>query len=126
MNLGLDYQLGDDINALRETVKAFADAEIAPRAAELDRTDQFPMDLWQKMGELGLHGITVPRKLRRRGHGLWRTWSPWKKSAAHQAPVALSYGAHSNLCINKSNATAQTPKNKILAKAHSAVNSLVP
>lgn len=45
MNLGLDYQLGDDINALRETVKAFADAEIAPRAAELDRTDQFPMDL---------------------------------------------------------------------------------
>ena len=60
MNLGLDYQLGDDINALRETVKAFADAEIAPRAAELDRTDQFPMDLWQKMGELGLHGITVP------------------------------------------------------------------
>lgn len=59
MNLGLDYQLGDDINALRETVKAFADAEIAPRAAELDRTDQFPMDLWQKMGELGLHGITA-------------------------------------------------------------------
>ena len=52
MNLGLDYQLGDDINALRETVKAFDDAEIAPRAAELDRTDQFPMDLWQKMGEL--------------------------------------------------------------------------
>lgn len=56
---GLDFQLGDDVDALREAVRAFAAEQIAPRAAEIDRTDQFPMDLWRKMGELGVLGITV-------------------------------------------------------------------
>ena len=60
MNMpGLDFQLGEDIDALRDTVRAFAQAEIAPRAAEIDRSDQFPMDLWRKMGALGVLGITV-------------------------------------------------------------------
>jgi isovaleryl-CoA dehydrogenase len=56
---GLNFQLGEDIDALRDTVRAFAQAEIAPRAAEIDATDQFPMDLWRKMGDLGVLGITV-------------------------------------------------------------------
>jgi isovaleryl-CoA dehydrogenase len=56
---GLNFQLGEDIDALRDAVRDFAQAEIAPRAAEADRTDQFPMDLWQKMGDLGVLGITV-------------------------------------------------------------------
>ena len=56
---GLNFQLGEDIDALRDAVHAFAQEEIAPRAAEIDRSDQFPMDLWQKMGALGVLGITV-------------------------------------------------------------------
>lgn len=101
MNLGLDYQLGDDINALRETVKAFADAEIAPRAAELDRTDQFPMDLWQKMGELGIHGITVPEQYGGVDMGYVAHMVAMEEISRASASVALSYGAHSNLCINQ-------------------------
>ena len=117
MNLGLNYQLGDDINALRETVKAFADAEIAPRAAELDRTDQFPMDLWQKMGELGLHGITVPETYGGVDMGYVAHMVVMEEISRASGSVALSYGAHSNLCINqiKRNGT-EAQKQKYLPK----------
>lgn len=117
MNLGLDYQLSDDINALRETVKAFADAEIAPRAAELDRTDQFPMDLWQKMGELGLHGITVPETYGGVDMGYVAHMVAMEEISRASGSVALSYGAHSNLCINqiKRNGT-DAQKQKYLPK----------
>ena len=117
MNLGLDYQLGDDINALRETVKAFANAEIAPRAAELDRTDQFPMDLWQKMGELGLHGITVPETYGGVDMGYVAHMVAMEEISRASGSVALSYGAHSNLCINqiKRNGT-EAQKQKYLPK----------
>ena len=117
MNLGLDYQLGDDINALRETVKAFADAEIAPRAAELDRIDQFPMDLWQKMGELGLHGITVPETYGGVDMGYVAHMVAMEEISRASGSVALSYGAHSNLCINqiKRNGT-EAQKQKYLPK----------
>ncbi len=117
MNLGLNYQLGDDINALRETVKAFANAEIAPRAAELDRTDQFPMDLWQKMGELGLHGITVPETYGGVDMGYVAHMVAMEEISRASGSVALSYGAHSNLCINqiKRNGT-DAQKQKYLPK----------
>ena len=117
MNLGLNYQLGDDINALRETVKAFADAEIAPRAAEIDRTDQFPMDLWQKMGELGLHGITVPETYGGVDMGYVAHMVAMEEISRASGSVALSYGAHSNLCINqiKRNGT-DAQKQKYLPK----------
>ena len=117
MNLGLDYQLGDDINALRETVRAFTDAEIAPRAAELDRTDQFPMDLWQKMGELGLHGITVPETYGGVDMGYVAHMVAMEEISRASGSVALSYGAHSNLCINqiKRNGT-EAQKQKYLPK----------
>ena len=102
MNLpGLNFQLGDDIDALRDAVYAFAQAEIAPRAAEIDRTDQFPMDLWQKFGELGLLGITVPEEMGGTGMGYLAHMVAMEEISRASASVALSYGAHSNLCVNQ-------------------------
>jgi isovaleryl-CoA dehydrogenase len=102
MNLpGLDFQLGDDIDALRDAVHAFAQAEIAPRAAQIDASDQFPMDLWRKMGELGVLGITVPEEDGGAGMGYLAHMVAMEEISRASASVALSYGAHSNLCVNQ-------------------------
>jgi isovaleryl-CoA dehydrogenase len=102
MNLpGLNFQLGEDIDALRDAVHSFAQAEIAPRAAELDRLDQFPMDLWRKMGDLGVLGITVPEALGGAGMGYLAHMVAMEEISRASASVGLSYGAHSNLCVNQ-------------------------
>lgn len=102
MNLpGLNFQLGDDIDALRDAVRAFADVEIAPRAAEIDRSDQFPMDLWRKMGELGVLGITVPEAYGGANMGYLAHMVAMEEISRASASVGLSYGAHSNLCVNQ-------------------------
>ena len=98
---GLKFQLGDDIDALREAVHDFAQAEIAPRAAEIDRTDQFPMDLWRKLGDLGVLGITVDGGVRRRRMGYLAHIVAMEEISRASASVGLSYGAHSNLCVNQ-------------------------
>ena len=99
--LGLDFQLGEDIDALRDMVQQFAAKEIAPRAAEIDSSDEFPMDLWQKMGDLGLHGITVPETYGGVDMGYVAHMVAMEEISRASASVALSYGAHSNLCVNQ-------------------------
>ena len=98
---GLDFQLGDDVDALRDAVREFAQAEIAPRAAEIDRTDQFPMDLWQKMGAIGVLGITVSEAYGGADMGYLAHMIAMEEISRASASVGLSYGAHSNLCVNQ-------------------------
>ncbi len=98
---GLDFGLGEDLEALRDTVHAFAQSEIAPRAAEIDRLDQFPMDLWRKMGEIGVLGITVPEEYGGANMGYLAHMLAMEEISRASASVGLSYGAHSNLCVNQ-------------------------
>ncbi|MFN4004286.1 MAG: isovaleryl-CoA dehydrogenase [Hylemonella sp.] len=102
MNLpGLNFQLGEDIDALREAVRAFAQDRIAPRAAEIDRSDQFPMELWRQLGELGVLGITVEEEYGGAGMGYLAHMIAMEEISRASASVGLSYGAHSNLCVNQ-------------------------
>ena len=98
---GLDFQLGDDINALRDAVRDFAQAEIAPRAAQIDQSDQFPMDVWRKLGDLGVLGITVKETYGGANMGYLAHMIAMEEISRASASVGLSYGAHSNLCVNQ-------------------------
>src|SRR5690606_22233281 len=102
MNLpGLNFDLGSDIDMLRDAVREFAQAEIAPRAAEIDASDQFPMDLWRKFGELGVLGITVGEEYGGTNMGYLAHMIAMEEISRASASVGLSYGAHSNLCVNQ-------------------------
>jgi isovaleryl-CoA dehydrogenase len=97
----LDFGLGEVADALRKTVARFAAAEIAPLAAEIDRSDSFPRQLWPKMGALGLHGITVEEEWGGAGLGYLEHCVAMEEVSRASASVGLSYGAHSNLCVNQ-------------------------
>ncbi len=97
----LRFDHGQDIEMLRDSVRAFAAAEIAPRADEIDRSNLFPRDLWPKLGELGLHGITVAEADGGAGMGYLAHTIAIEEISRASASVGLSYGAHSNLCINQ-------------------------
>jgi isovaleryl-CoA dehydrogenase len=98
---GLRFALGEDIEMLRASVRAFAAAEIAPRAEEIDRSNQFPADLWKKLGALGLLGITVEEGYGGTLMGYCAHIVAMEEISRASASVGLSYGAHSNLCVNQ-------------------------
>ena len=96
-----DFGLGDDIDMLRESVRAFAEEHIQPRAEEIDRSNQFPRDLWTELGDLGLHGITVEEEFGGSNLGYLAHVVAMEEISRASASVGLSYGAHSNLCVNQ-------------------------
>ena len=96
-----NFDLGETADAIRETVHNFAAHEIAPRAAEIDKSNQFPRDLWPKIGALGLHGITVEEEYGGSGLGYLEHCIAVEEISRASASVGLSYGAHSNLCVNQ-------------------------
>ncbi len=98
---GLNFDLGEAADMLRSEVEDFAAAEIAPRAAEIDRSNEFPADLWRKMGDLGVLGITVEEEWGGAGMGYLEHCVAMEEISRASASVGLSYGAHSNLCVNQ-------------------------
>jgi isovaleryl-CoA dehydrogenase len=98
---GFDFGLGDEVDQLRESVQDFAQDKIAPRAEEIDRSNKFPRDLWPQMGSLGLHGITVEEEFGGSGLGYLAHCVAMEEVSRASASVGLSYGAHSNLCVNQ-------------------------
>lgn len=113
LNLGLS----DDINMLREAVSDFASKEIAPRAAEIDRLNEFPADVWRKLGDMGLHGMTVSEEYGGTNMGYLAHIVALEEVSRASASVGLSYGAHSNLCVNQINRNgSEAQKRKYLPK----------
>ena len=114
---GLNFGLGETADMIRDTVESFSSTEIAPRAEEIDRSNDFPRDLWPRLGELGLLGITVEEELGGSGLGYLEHAIAMEEISRASASVGLSYGAHSNLCVNqlRRNGNAEQ-KSKYLAK----------
>ena len=116
-NATMDFGLGEDIDALRETVRKFALEEIAPKSAEVDRSNDFPMELWEMMGNLGLHGITISEEFGGVDMGYLAHCVAVEEISRANAAIGMSYGAHSNLCINQIYRWGNTQqKNKYLPK----------
>ena len=114
---GFDFGLGDDLDALRHSVHSFAQDRIAPRAETIDRSNTFPRDLWPEMGKLGLLGITVEEELGGAGLGYLAHCVAMEEVSRASAAVGLSYGAHSNLCVNQIRRTGtETQKQRYLPK----------
>ena len=114
---GLNHLLGEDIDALRDSVQAFVAKEVTPRAAQADRDDEFPMDLWRKFGDMGLLGMTVSPEYGGVDLGYLAHMVVMEEISRGAAGIALSYGAHSNLCVNQIHRNGtEAQKRKFLPK----------
>jgi isovaleryl-CoA dehydrogenase len=109
--LGINFDLGDDIDMLRDAVRAFAEKEIAPHAADIDRSNEFPKDLWPKLGALGVLGMTAPEEYGGANMGYLAHIVAMEEISRASASVGLAYGAFSNLCVNQINRHG-TPEQK--------------
>ena len=109
---GFDFALGEDVDALRDTVARFSAAEIAPRAAEIDRSNNFPRALWPKLGELGVLGITAAEEYGGAGLGYVAHCVAMEEISRGSGAIGLSYGAHSNLCVNQINRNGTAEQKK--------------
>ena len=110
--VGFDFGLGAEADMLRQSVSSFAADRIAPRADEIDRSNTFPRDLWPEMGALGLHGITVGEEFGGAGLGYLAHCVAMEEISRASASVGLSYGAHSNLCVNQLNRNGNAEQKK--------------
>jgi isovaleryl-CoA dehydrogenase len=120
---GFDFGLGEDVDMLRDSVRRFSQQKIAPRADEIDRKNEFPRDLWPKLGDLGLLGITVEEKWGGSGLGYLEHCVAMEEISRASGSIGLSYGAHSNLCVNqiRRNGSADQKKRylpKLISGAH--------
>src|SRR5215510_7465211 len=118
MNIpSIDFDLGEDITMLRDTVRAFVEAEVAPRAAEVEKANLFPADLWKRFGDLGLLGMTAPEQYGGSNMGYLAHVVAMEEISRGSASIGLSYGAHSNLCVNQIRRNASdAQKEKYLPK----------
>jgi isovaleryl-CoA dehydrogenase len=109
---GFDFGLGEDVDMLRDSVRRFSQTKIAPRADEIDRKNEFPRDLWPKLGDLGLLGITVEEKWGGSGLGYLEHCVAMEEISRASGSIGLSYGAHSNLCVNQIRRNGSTDQKK--------------
>ena len=115
-----DTHISEDTDALRDSVKRMCDAELAPRAAQIDHQNEFPMDMWKKLGDLGLLGISIPEEYGGSGLGYLAHTVAMEEVSRASASVGLAYGAHSNLCVNNLYLNgSEAQRNKYLPKLSS-------
>ena len=115
---GLNFDLGETIEMLRDTVRIFAKDEIAPRASSIDHDNLFPSDLWKKLGDLGLHGMTVSEEYGGTDLGYLAHMIAMEEVSRASAAVGLSYGAHSNLCVNQLHRNGKAHHALLLLQGH--------